>query len=70
MFCTDWRDRVKGENPNASFGSSLFLSLSSNRRLIGGLTGEIGKLLGTKWKEMGEDEKKVSAFSTGYMRLI
>lgn len=26
--------------------------------------GELGKLLGAKWKEMGDDEKKVSPFSS------
>ncbi|KAG8911451.1 Non-histone chromosomal protein 6, partial [Tulasnella sp. 417] len=37
-FCKDWRDRVKAENPEASFG-------------------EVGKLLGAKWKELDEEEK-------------
>ncbi|KAG8986007.1 Non-histone chromosomal protein 6 [Tulasnella sp. 427] len=37
-FCKDWRDRVKAENPEASFG-------------------EVGKLLGAKWKELDESEK-------------
>jgi len=39
FFSQDWRERVKAENPDASFG-------------------EIGKLLGTKWKELDEEEKK------------
>jgi hypothetical protein len=40
FFSQDWRERVKTENPNASFG-------------------EIGKLLGAKWKELSDEEKKV-----------
>ncbi|EPS94592.1 hypothetical protein FOMPIDRAFT_1026139 [Fomitopsis schrenkii] len=39
FFSSDWRERVKAENPDASFG-------------------EIGKLLGAKWKELDESEKK------------
>jgi len=39
FFSQDWRERIKTENPDASFG-------------------EIGKLLGAKWKEMDDSEKK------------
>ncbi|KIY62138.1 hypothetical protein CYLTODRAFT_404957 [Cylindrobasidium torrendii FP15055 ss-10] len=39
FFSQDWRERIKTENPDASFG-------------------EVGKLLGAKWKELDEDEKK------------
>jgi len=39
FFSQDWRERIKTENPDASFG-------------------EIGKLLGAKWKELDESEKK------------
>ena len=39
FFSQDWRERIKEENPDASFG-------------------EVGKLLGAKWKELDEDEKK------------
>ncbi|KAH8823856.1 high mobility group box domain-containing protein [Flagelloscypha sp. PMI_526] len=39
FFSQDWRERVKGENPDATFG-------------------ELGKLLGAKWKEMDDEEKK------------
>lgn len=43
FFSQDWRERIKTENPEASFG-------------------DIGKLLGAKWKEMTEEEKKASFF--------
>jgi len=39
FFSQDWRERIKAENPEASFG-------------------EVGKLLGAKWKELEEEEKK------------
>ncbi|KIY48526.1 hypothetical protein FISHEDRAFT_25953, partial [Fistulina hepatica ATCC 64428] len=39
FFSQDWRDRVRAENPDATFG-------------------EVGKLLGAKWKEMNDDDKK------------
>jgi hypothetical protein len=41
FFVQDWRDRIKSENPDVTFG-------------------EVGKLLGAKWKEMSPAEKKVS----------
>ncbi|KAK1926568.1 putative nonhistone protein 6 [Papiliotrema laurentii] len=39
FFVQDWRDRIKSENPDVTFG-------------------EVGKLLGAKWKEMSPAEKK------------
>lgn len=39
FFSQDWRERIKTENPEVSFG-------------------EIGRLLGLKWKSLAEDEKK------------
>jgi hypothetical protein len=40
FFVQDYRERLKSENPDATFG-------------------EVGKLLGAKWKEMSAGEKKV-----------
>ena len=45
FFVQDYRERIKEENPNASFG-------------------EVGKLLGAKWKEMSDAEKKVRDLSS------
>jgi hypothetical protein len=39
FFVQDYRERVKSENPDASFG-------------------DVGRLLGAKWKEMTSPEKK------------
>ncbi|EJU00226.1 Non-histone chromosomal protein 6 [Dacryopinax primogenitus] len=39
IFSNEWRDRVKAENPDASFG-------------------DVGRLLGAKWKELPDEEKK------------
>ncbi|KAI8375027.1 high mobility group box domain-containing protein [Choanephora cucurbitarum] len=39
FFSQEWRDTIKKENPEASFG-------------------QIGKLLGEKWKSMDDEEKK------------
>ncbi|KAI0317150.1 high mobility group box domain-containing protein [Amylostereum chailletii] len=39
FFSQDWRERIRAENPDASFG-------------------EVGKLLGAKWKELDDTEKK------------
>jgi hypothetical protein len=38
FFVQDWRERIKAENPDASFG-------------------EVGKLLGVRWKECSDEEK-------------
>ena len=59
FFSQDWRERIKSENPDASFGMSFFF-----KRSLTGLrvrdTGEVGKLLGQKWKTLDDDDKKVS----------
>ncbi|CAD6574333.1 MAG: Non-histone chromosomal protein 6 [Tremellales sp. Tagirdzhanova-0007] len=39
FFVQDYRERIKNENPDVTFG-------------------EVGKLLGAKWKEMKDSEKK------------
>lgn len=73
IFSQAHRASVKEENPDASFGQLLALSrvvlieyLMTELQL---LTGDLGKLLGAKWKEMGDDEKKVSGWRPG-SRLV
>jgi hypothetical protein len=61
-FSQDWRERMKQENPEASFGTSLSLPFQCHQRglrAFGLGAGELGKLLGNKWKELDDDEKKV-----------
>lgn len=45
FFVQDYRERIKSENPDVTFG-------------------EVGKLLGAKWKEMNDTEKKASSQSS------
>ena len=64
FFSQDWRERIKTENPDAGFGmpQCIFQPFSSSNILI---TGEVGKLLGAKWKELEEEDKQVhSSFLT------
>jgi hypothetical protein len=64
-FSQDWRERMKQENPEASFGTSssrFFLYQRPGLRVFGLGLGELGKLLGNKWKELDDDEKKVSLY--------
>jgi len=37
-FCSEWRPKMKADNPDATFG-------------------ELGKLLGEKWKTLSDSEK-------------
>jgi HMG (high mobility group) box len=61
FFSQDWRERIRHENPEASFGWSFSLVLVSLTWAEGFwlLVGEVGKLLGAKWKELDDEEKKV-----------
>lgn len=70
FFSQDWRDRIKAENPDAGFGQDGL----SSKNLCFFLTlfatiGEVGKLLGAKWKELDEEEKKVSFCSSSSTRI-
>lgn len=62
FFSQDWRERIKNENPDAGFGKSCLSSskISPPPPSIVSCLGEVGKLLGAKWKELDESEKKVS----------
>ena len=75
FFSQDWRERVKAENPDAGFGESTSFrpSLRFNVRIEiliymceMNLIGEVGKLLGAKWKEMDDKEKAVSCVQFGW----
>lgn len=62
FFSQDWRERIKAENPDASFGTSFSSFFHRPETWAEGnsdFTGEVGKLLGAKWKELDDEEKKV-----------
>ena len=71
FFSQDWRERIKAENPDAGFGLFPWFFLSHHTTIEGFVhvcvlyIGEIGKLLGAKWKELDESEKKVCRFVIG-----
>jgi hypothetical protein len=67
LFCQDWRERIKAENPDANFGLSFsFLQVVID--VAEGLrfgAGELGKLLLAKWKDLDVEEKKVGLNGLG-----
>lgn len=62
FFSQDWRERIKTENPDAGFGefARIYPPLTRSDLRVG----EVGKLLGAKWKELDDEEKKVSVVHT------
>lgn len=50
-FCSEWRPKMKADNPAATFG-------------------ELGKLLGEKWKTLSESEKAVSKTNLSIMESL
>lgn len=69
FFSQDWRERIKAENPDAGFGMSFLLTHVVRTDSVFD-SGEVGKLLGAKWKEMDEEEKKVGSCDSLYMRPL
>lgn len=60
FFAIEQREIVRDENPGITFGSWLFLFLKTYfletltcRRLLG----QVGKLLGQRWKELDEVQR-------------
>lgn len=61
FFANDNRDKVREENPGISFGTFrwiLSFGLTSLSQLTPPLTGQVGKMLGDKWKALTEAERK------------
>lgn len=57
FFANDNRDSVREENPGITFGKNC----SVNRFIISLLTptvGQVGKMLGEKWKALSDSERK------------
>jgi hypothetical protein len=59
FFANDQRDKVREENPGISFGKScsLFFILTGQSQLNPPI-GQVGKMLGDKWKALTETERK------------
>jgi hypothetical protein len=60
FFANDNRDKVREENPGISFGKSFLLlpiTLPGQSQLTPH-TGQVGKMLGDKWKALTETERK------------
>ena len=55
FFANDNRDKVREENPGIKFGMYLTASVSSISLTS---AGDVGKILGEKWKELTDKERK------------
>lgn len=66
FFSQDHREKVKTENPDAGFGTYLVEILTVCATIADFVSylrfcnraGDVGRLLGAKWKEMSDAEKK------------
>lgn len=58
FFANDNRDKVREENPGISFGKSNSFPLPSHHCTSNPLPGQVGKMLGDKWKALSESERK------------
>jgi hypothetical protein len=58
FFANENREKVREENPGIKFGK---LSFRACRALVLIFIGEVGKILGEKWKELTDKEKIVSS---------
>ena len=58
LYNQDNRAPTKEENPDASFGRSTFAFTSNIIVLTVIAIGELGKLLGSKWSALTDEEKK------------
>ena len=56
FFANDQREKVREENPGIKFGERLVLQPSFC--VLTHAPGEVGKLLGEKWKELSAKEKE------------
>lgn len=56
FFANEQRDKVRDDNPGIKFGESSGLCSLHSQPLTRG-TGEVGKMLGEKWKGLSEKQK-------------
>lgn len=57
FFANDTRDKVREENPGITFGKPSFYSIALTPILTPHV-GQVGKMLGDKWKALSETERK------------
>jgi len=59
FFANDNRDKVREENPGISFGMLLLISFTCfSPSQLTPYAGQVGKMLGDKWKALTEAERK------------
>jgi hypothetical protein len=58
FFANDNRDKVREENPGISFGKSIDSHICMSCAPLTPTTGQVGKMLGDKWKALTESERK------------
>ena len=55
FFANEQRDKVRDENPGIKFGKSQYSSMMGHALTY--IPGEVGKLLGEKWKQLNDKQK-------------
>lgn len=56
FFANEQREKVRADNPNMKFGES-FVALSRRANALTIHEGDVGKVLGQKWKELNDSQK-------------
>lgn len=58
FFANEQRESVREQNPGISFGKSCFCSLSPMSTSLTIDTGQVGKVLGERWKALSDEERR------------
>lgn len=58
FFANDNREKVREENPGITFGKMRIRDLRPAVRMLTALIGQVGKMLGEKWKALDDKERK------------
>jgi HMG (high mobility group) box len=59
FFANEQRDTVREENPGISFGASFpFPGTECPVVVANGPVGQVGKLLGERWKALSDDQRR------------
>lgn len=57
FFANDTRDKVRDENPGIKFGKLIDVEIDYTSILLTIFTGDVGKMLGERWKNLSEKQK-------------